>query len=87
MKYNTNILHKNNVCYCSDQGVEVYVTYQDNIDNTYSECLQEKDEFLQRLNSKKENESFIIREKDLKNMNINTSKYHQYQIGKTILLY
>ncbi len=87
MHYSTQVLQKNNICYCNSNGIDVYVIYQDALDSTSSIHVHNKNEFINKLYNKNENEAFIIIDSFLKDMNIDISNYEYYCIGNVYIIY
>lgn len=54
---------------------EIYPEFQDILDQTKTEQINNYDIFMNRFNNKKENEAFIISKYDIRNTNINDYQY------------
>ncbi len=89
LHYSSQTLQKNNICFYGGDNFNVYIKFQDGLDNTSSERIYVKDVFINRLYNKKENEAFIITNEYLEIMNIDFELYNlkDYQIGNTHIIY
>ena len=87
MHYYTQVLQKNNICYCNSNNIDVYTIYQDDLDGTSSIRVHNKSEFINKLYNKNENEAFIIIDSFLKGINIDVSNYKYYRIGNVYIIY
>ena len=87
MHYSTKVLQKNNICYCNSRNIDVYTICQDGLDGSSSVHIHNKNEFINKLQNKGENEAFIIINSFLKDMNIDISNYEYYCIGDVYIIY
>lgn len=90
LRYSTQTLHKNTICLCIAKQQNAYIKFGDYLDNVSPECIDNRNDFIDRLNNKDINEAFILTGTTLKNMyenidNINDLSY--YRFGNTFIIY
>ena len=66
---------------------DIYIRFQDMLDGTSSEHIENKFRFFDRLRRKKEDEAFIISESELNNSSIDITNYTYEKFGDHLVIY
>ncbi len=70
-----------------DPASDIYIKFQDILDNTTSEHIEDKDYFLARLKNRTEEEAFVVSEFELNDLSIDITHYNHQQFGSYFVIY
>ena len=88
----TNAIHYANVtlekkAVYYNPSSDIYIKFQDMLDDTNSEHVSDKNYFLARLKNKTEDEAFVISESELNEFSIDVTNYNYEKFGDNFVIY